>query len=667
MSSACPHGAAPCSLYDPVVPATHDDPLTGRLVDGRYQVGDRIARGGMATVYVATDLRLDRRIALKVMHPHLADDDQFRERFIQEARQAARLAHPNVVNVLDQGEEPGLAYLAMEHVPSITLRDLLLERGRIRPAQALQVLEAVLAGLSAAHRAGIVHRDIKPENVLLAHDGRIKIADFGLARAATANTATGKALLGTIAYLSPELVTRGIADARSDIYAVGIMLFEMLTGKQPYTGEQPLQIAYQHAHEQVPSPSSLEPSIPHELDLLVHWSTHKDPNLRPADASEMLDEVGRIRAGERSTTSAHTRMLPVAATAVADAETTVVEPERAAPRRGGIATGDLPSLDTGDVPPAARALQRKAAARRRRGVVLLVLVLVLALVAAGAGWWLNAGPGGQTTVPEIAVGTSEVDARAALEAAGLVGADAMQGEYSADVLADGLIRTDPAPGAELPRGTEVTLVLSLGIEMLPAPQLAGVAEQDAASTLESAGFAATSTIDVFSDEQAGTVVNAWADGGVAATSQETWPRGTAFHPVVSRGQQPNLVGLDQPNAQTVLASVGLTLGAVTPEASREVPEGQIIRASYPAEAQYGSGVAVAVVVSSGLPQVQIPADILDQNIPNAVAALEALGFVVTLDTNVPGPLQSVARPTAVSPEPGASIDEGSAVTVTAQY
>lgn len=647
------------------MPAPLDDPLIGRLVDGRYQVVDRIARGGMATVYVATDLRLDRRIAIKVMHPHLADDDQFRERFIQEARQAARLAHPNVVNVLDQGEEPGLAYLAMEHIPSITLRDLLLERGRVRPEQALQVLEAVLAGLSAAHRAGIVHRDIKPENVLLAHDGRIKIADFGLARAATANTATGKALLGTIAYLSPELVTRGIADARSDIYAVGIMLFEMLTGKQPYTGEQPLQIAYQHAHEQVPSPSSLEPSIPHELDMLVHWATHRDPNLRPSDAGEMLEEVVRVRAGERSTTSAHTRMLPATSPTAA---TTVVDaaPERR-PARGVVATSDLPSLGTGEVPPAAHALQRKALARRRRGWVLLALVLVLALVAAGAGWWFNAGPGGQTTVPDIAQGTSVADATAALEEVGLVVAEDRLGEFDPEVPVDGLLRTDPAPGTELPRDAVVTLVVSLGVEMLPSPQLAGVAEGDAAATLEAAGFVAADSILSFSDQPDGTVLAAWAPGGADAGSQPEWPRGSSFHPVVSRGPLPGLGGLDQANAQTVLQAVGLRIGDVSTEASRDVPEGRIIRAAYPEGAQPESGAAVAIVVSSGVPQVQIPGDILSMSIPNAVAALESLGFAVTLDTNVPGPLQAVAQPTAVSPEPGASVDEGSAVTLTAQY
>ncbi|MPS76420.1 MAG: serine/threonine protein kinase, partial [Microbacterium sp.] len=253
------------------------DPLIGRLVDGRYRVRARIARGGMATVYVATDLRLERRIALKVMHAHLSDDSAFQSRFIQEARAAARLADPHVVNVFDQGQDGELAYLVMEYLPGITLRELLREQKRLTVAQTITIMDAVLAGLSAAHRAGIVHRDVKPENVLLAEDGRIKIGDFGLARATTANTATGQQLLGTIAYLAPELVTRGTADARSDIYALGIMLYEMLVGEQPYKGEQPMQIAFQHATESVPRPSVRNPAVPEQLDELVLWATEKSP------------------------------------------------------------------------------------------------------------------------------------------------------------------------------------------------------------------------------------------------------------------------------------------------------------------------------------------------------------------------------------------------------
>jgi len=256
--------------------------MIGRLIDGRYQVRSRIARGGMATVYLATDLRLERRVALKVMHGHLADDNAFKARFVQEARSAARLAHPNVVNVYDQGQDADMAYLVMEYLPGITLRDLLKDYGRLTSEQTIDILEAVLSGLAAAHKAGIVHRDLKPENVLLADDGRIKIGDFGLARAANNNTATGQALLGTIAYLSPELVTRGIADARSDIYALGIMTYEMLTGEQPYVGEAPMQIAYQHANDTVPMPSLRVTTVPHELDELVSWATARDPEQRHA-------------------------------------------------------------------------------------------------------------------------------------------------------------------------------------------------------------------------------------------------------------------------------------------------------------------------------------------------------------------------------------------------
>jgi serine/threonine-protein kinase len=313
--------------------------MIGRLVDGRYQVRSRIARGGMATVYLATDLRLERRVAIKVMHGHLSDDTKFRERFIQEARSAARLAHPNVVNVFDQGQDSDMAYLVMEYLPGITLRDLLQEHGKLTTEQTLDILEAVLAGLSAAHKAGIVHRDLKPENVLLADDGRIKIGDFGLARAASANTATGAALLGTIAYLSPELVTRGVADARSDIYAVGIMTYEMVTGEQPFKGEQPMQIAYQHANDSVPTPSTLNPRVPHEIDELVLWATAREPDERPRDARVMLDEVIAVR-----------RELDAASTqAVTATQRTMVMPTAVAPSRGS-------TSETQVLAPAARRL-----------------------------------------------------------------------------------------------------------------------------------------------------------------------------------------------------------------------------------------------------------------------------------------------------------------------
>src|SRR5688572_29064344 len=392
----------PRSTLFPYTTLFRSDPMIGRLVDGRYQVRSRIARGGMATVYLATDLRLERRVAIKVMHGHLADDSQFKQRFIQEARSAARLAHPNVVNVFDQGQDSDSAYLVMEYLPGITLRDLLEEYGSLTPQQTIDISEAVLAGLAAAHKAGIVHRDLKPENVLLADDGRIKIGDFGLARAATANTATGAALLGTVAYLSPELVTRGIADTRSDIYAVGIMMYEMLTGEQPYKGEQPMQIAYQHANDSVPTPSTKNPKVPAELDELVLWATARDPEERPRDARELLEQLRTTESlletalptGTIATqkTRAYTSVVPMIADVPgSDDETMVLG------RRGS-------KSNTGPVSDSTTTLNTRSSKRRRRGWILFALVLALAGLAGGAGWWFGAGPGAHVTIPASVVG-----------------------------------------------------------------------------------------------------------------------------------------------------------------------------------------------------------------------------------------------------------------------
>src|ERR687883_493950 len=272
------------------------DPLIGRVVDGRYAVEARIARGGMATVYLALDRRLDREVALKVMHGHLADDPQFTARFIREARSAARLSHPGVVAVFDQGEDDGLLYLAMEYLQGRTLRMVLGELGVLTPGEALDVVEPALEALAAAHTAGIVHRDVKPENVLLTDDGRVKVADFGLARAASALTSTSGVLMGTAAYMAPELIADGVADARGDVYAVGVMIFEMVTGRQPFSGDVPLRVAYRHVHEDVPPPSSVVGQLPEPLDILVTTATARDPERRPADAGALLALERSVRA-----------------------------------------------------------------------------------------------------------------------------------------------------------------------------------------------------------------------------------------------------------------------------------------------------------------------------------------------------------------------------------
>ena len=274
------------------------DALIGRMLDRRYHVRSRIAHGGMATVYLATDTRLERQVALKVMHAELARDADFVARFIGEAKSVARLSHPNIVQVFDQGSDGQFLYLSMEYVPGRTLRSLLRERGWLPWSEALEVMDPTLAGLSAAHEAGIVHRDVKPENVLLTADGRVKVVDFGLARAqaAAGNTRSGL-IIGTVAYIAPEQVTGGITDSRTDVYAAGVMLWEMLSARQPHSGDSPLAVAYKHVNEEVPPVSAYVGGIPPALDQLVRAATSRDPRQRPPDAGAFLRAVRALRGG----------------------------------------------------------------------------------------------------------------------------------------------------------------------------------------------------------------------------------------------------------------------------------------------------------------------------------------------------------------------------------
>lgn len=275
--------------------STRPDPLIGTILNDRYRIDAKIARGGMAMVYRGTDLRLDREIAIKVMHEHLISDDTFVERFRREAINAGRLTHPNLVAIHDQARDGDVVYLVMEHLPSVTLRRELKHRGTFTPRQAIVVLDAILAALEAVHSTGIIHRDLKPDNVLLGTDGQVKLADFGLARAVTTATTT-KTLIGTVGYVAPELVTRAGADARTDLYTVGIMFYEMLTGAQPYTDDVPIQVAYRHVHDSVPPPSEVIPRLSPRLDALVLWATSKDPEDRPADAAQFRHALAEARA-----------------------------------------------------------------------------------------------------------------------------------------------------------------------------------------------------------------------------------------------------------------------------------------------------------------------------------------------------------------------------------
>lgn len=585
--------------YTRKVTTSTTDPLIGRLIDGRYQVRSRIARGGMATVYLATDLRLERRVAVKVMHGHLADDSQFKQRFIQEARSAARLAHPNVVNVFDQGQDDDSAYLVMEYLPGITLRDLLQQHGALTAEQTIDIAEAVLAGLAAAHKAGIVHRDLKPENVLLADDGRIKIGDFGLARAASANTATGAALLGTIAYLSPELVTRGIADARSDIYAVGIMMYEMLTGEQPFKGEQPMQIAYQHANDSVPPPSNANPRVPAELDELVLWATARDPEERPRDARVMLEQL------RETETLLHTA-LPIAATAVQ--KTMVLPSARQLTAETQIlgARAPLPPQETGPVSPSAAKLSRTAEARRRRGWLAFVLVLVLAAGAGVTGWWFGNGPGAHVTLPDSIVAAEPEAARAVLVELGVEVAEELVHDHSLDVPEGLVMGSDPAPGESVRKGSLVTLIVSDG----PAPTrigaLVGLELSDARAAIEAAGLVLDENIDrVFNDQAVDVVLAATIGETDVSQGADGLFEGQQLALKVSAGPLPAVQGLSFDEAAAALAAVEVHVESAPQELySDDIPAGAVIGIDGGGEIRPGE--TVLLNVSLGPEPVDVP-------------------------------------------------------------
>ena len=629
------------------------DPLVGRLVDGRYEVVSRIARGGMATVYLAVDRRLDRDVALKVMHPHLAEGGSgadFVARFRREARAAARLTHPGLVAVYDQGVDGETSYLTMEYVDGSNLRRRLAEQGALTVSEALRITESVLDALAAAHRGDLVHRDIKPENVLLATDGRIKLADFGLARAVTevTSTTTGT-VLGTVAYLAPELVVRGASDARTDVYACGILLFEMLTGRQPFVGETPIQVAYLHVNSDVPAPSDDLVWLPVVVDDLVRALAARDPDDRPVDAAAAVGLLRRARGELDDATLA--RRADVAPSIVLPAatdpdETPLPDDEGAdaVPVDDGstVRIEDLPrgstvalpiGLGTGGSGP--RAIAPAAAApaparRPRRRLLAAVLALLVALGLGGAGWWyVVAGPGAYTTVPEIA-GSSAEAARAALTAVGLE--STTTSEFSSDVAKGLVVTSDPAPGDKVRKDGTVEVTLSKGPDYVDVPDgVIGTLQADAEAALVAADLEVEYADPVYDDKAGlGVVVAAELPDGTPAKAGERTIRHTVVTLTTSKGPAPvtvtSQVGATADAAAKQLKGDGLKV-RTTEEFSSDVKAGVVIRQSPEGGTRGHRGDTVTLVVSKGPELFKVP-DVMRNGIGSATDTLKAAGFEV---------------------------------------
>ncbi|MEN9970204.1 MAG: hypothetical protein RLZZ229_412 [Actinomycetota bacterium] len=643
--------------------------LIGTIIADRYRVDELVASGGMASVFVAFDTRLERNVAIKLIHPHLAQDPSFRDKFIQEARIAARVSHPNLVNVFDQGEQDGQLFLAMEYVQGITLRDALKDFGALGANRALDLFEQILLGLGAAHSAGILHRDLKPENVLLADDGRIKLGDFGLAREIDNRTGTG-ALVGTVAYLSPELITRGIADARSDVYAAGIMLFELLTGRQPFEGEQAVQVAYQHANETVPAPSKINQQVPAVVDQLVLWATAKDQTERPSDANELLVAVKQIKADLRAGTATINIPKPSTAAPEAIAATTVlgdltnatqvfpsnatqVFPSNANQTEAlgfeANATQVLGNLEYSTE--ADQSVSRSNFGTPRRGLKLLIAMIVVALLGSATGWYFGSGPGGFKAIPNLS-SRSVSDARAALTP---FGAEVQViREASSLTSKDLVIRTEPGAGSLYFTGP-IKLIVSSGPKSMSVPNLKGMDVATATAKLLTSGFALGTVSSWFSTSPAGQVYDYLGADGSSV------PEGTAIELKVSLGSIPVVAGLDQALAIGMIQAAGLKVSKVSQEFSDTVASGQVISV-LPISEPLGAGGEVNLIVSKGPNVVLMPA-VIGETLAAAKSALESLGLTVVVDTNQLQSKWGIAKVKRVSVAAGTALKSGDQVTI----
>ena len=647
----------------------------------------------MSTVYSAMDERLERPVAVKVMSSALSNDPAFADRFAREARVAARLAHLNAVSVYDQGVDGEHVFLVMELVRGRTLRDLLRERGALSPAQAVSIMEPVLAALAAAHRAGLVHRDVKPENILLSDDGVVKVADFGLARAVEADatsTRTGL-MMGTVAYCPPEQISRGAADARSDVYSAGVVFFELLTGTAPYTGDSAMAVAYQHVNSDMPAPSSRRAGIPRQLDELVQRATSREPSGRPLDAGALLAELHDVRVDLGLPVVA----VPPRRAGTADLDATQridrvsdghpsmppyppgTGPGPAGPGIGGAVAADAPTAPThgyrgrgtqftavhraDDGPDAPAEGRRRPLTRqqraRRRAVAWLIVVLLLGLLTGWGAWYLTVGRYHQ--VPNVA-GQSQSAAVNLLREDGFTVSSVLEQAFSESVPAGRVLRSDPGAGAHLLGGKPVQLVLSKGPERFTVPTVAG---QPYATAQRAFGdipvrLDRKDVADGSGKVAAGSVIRTdpAADARVKR-NQVIIVFVSTGPPIVS---VPGVTGRSQDDATNVLQQAAFKVD-VGQDFSSSVPAGTVISQDPVSGAHVPKFSSVHLVVSKGPPLVTLP------QIPNGTSAgdarhtLEGLGLKVKIKKVFGGFLNKVV---GMDPGAGKQVPIGSQVTLT---
>jgi serine/threonine protein kinase len=620
--------------------------LSGELIDNRYELIRILANGGMGTIYEGLDTRLDRKVAVKIMHPHLAQDEEFISRFIREAKAAASLSHPNIVNVMDQGwNQSGIpaVFLVMELVEGQTLRELIASKGSFTVNETINYLSPVVSALAAAHQIGIVHRDIKPENILISHDGRIKIADFGLARGTNLGqtmTAEASVILGSVSYLSPEQVQRGISDSRSDIYSVGVMAFEMLTGKRPHISDSPMQIAFLHVNEDIPRVSSKGIKLPKELDELIFAATSRNPDDRPKDAIAFSNALRNIQIKFDPTKQQMSLEL--------DLPVRKEVPKPAKKKQEVVVEEETTEITK----PLKIKPQKEKKPRKKFAKVALILAIALGI----GGWWTLIGPGARVTVPSMVGGTIK-DADRLLKPVGLTSEITKQ-EFSEDVAKGVIISTDPAAGDKVKEASVVHLILSKGPERYIIPSVSQLTVEAATKLLTSIPIATPVVDEVFNDKiPKGYVI------GTDPVSGTQVKRGAGIRLVVSKGiEQIALINFSNKSGEEAVNTLTDVGFKVSPKYvySETVPMGAVVSQS-PSEAKnYPKGTSVSLIISKGSAYVFIP-NVYSLSETKAKSILTALDLQVTIKRMG---TKAVKQVTAISPKIGSKVLRGSKVTIT---
>jgi len=625
--------------------------LTGELIDNRYLLQRILASGGMATIYAGLDTRLDRPVAVKIMHPHLANDEAFVGRFIKEAKATAALSHPNIVSIQDQGWNEGGApavFIVMELVEGSTLRDFLNEQGVLSVEQLFQFLNPVVSALAAAHRIGIIHRDIKPENILIAKDGRIKVADFGLAAGSIIGqtlTAESSVVLGSVSYLSPEQVQRGIADARSDIYALGIVMFEMLAGKKPYDGETPIQIAYKHVNERIPNLQSIKENIPAALAEIVYSATSPNPDQRPKDAEDLLNKLRSIQAQidpKRRQLSLELD-IPPAAFSVAKSKKSRGKVKVASAFEGlKEKTSQVIAPKEDSVATKRRKTSRRV--KRNRAIAFLLLIVII------FGGYTLLGVG-KISVPSLA-GMTQKEAAATLQGLGL---KSVVGEeiFSEDIPVGNVISSSPGGGGKVGKSGTVRLNISKGKERIIIPSLVGLTPDVAIQKLADLGLKAGDTTEIFSAlAEKGFVV------GTDPKDSSEVKRNSIVNILISKGVEQislsSYVGKGGEQALSELTDAGFDVSPAYKFSDTILP-GLVISQTPDSAVQISKGSKIVLVISKGPEFIFVP-NVISKTQNQATLDLENQGLKVI----VKGKGTKVI---SISPKQGSKVKAGSTVTI----